>query len=195
MTPYRSLPTLAALVLSLGATTGHAQGSEAEKKALVAKIVKAQQPALEQFALGLAQMPMQQMLRNAEQVVMARVPADKREATAKAMVGEAQAALKDLTPALKASATKQAQASYSSTLESKFSVAELKEIAQVLESPTMRRFNQLGPEMQQALAQAIANDTKGAVEPRLKALDQKLVQLVNAALPPPPASPDAPKQP
>ncbi|MFO0121577.1 MAG: hypothetical protein ACK520_03805 [Inhella sp.] len=186
---------LTVLALALLAGGVQAQGAEAEKRALVAKILKAQQPGIEQFAIGLAQGPMQQMLRNAEQVVMARVPADKREATAKAMVGEAQAALKDLTPTLKASAMKHAQSSFGSTLEGKFSVAELKEIAQVLESPTMRRFNQVGPEMQQALAQAIANDTKGAVEPRLKALDQKLVQLVNAALPPPPASPHAPKQP
>lgn len=38
------------------------------------------------------------------------------------------------------------------------------------------------------MAQAIANDTKASVEPRLKALDQKLVQLVNAALPSAPAA-------
>jgi hypothetical protein len=177
-----------AAALALAAWHAAAQGSDADKKALVAKIVKLQQPQMEQFALGMAQQPMQQMLRQVEQVVTARVPADKREATAKAMVSEAQAAMKDLEPTLKASAIKQSQATYGATLESKFSAAELKEILQVLESPTMRRFAQLTPELNQAMAQAIANDTKANVEPRLKALDQKLVQLVNAALPSAPAA-------
>lgn len=172
-----------AFALILTAGWAQAQGGDAEKKALVAKIVKLQQAQMEQFALGMAQAPMQQMLRNAEQVVIARVPADKRETTGNAMVAEAQAAMKDLEPGLKASGAKHASATYGATLEAKFSAAELKEILQVLESPTMRRFSQMGPELNQAMAQAIAKDTKGSVEPRLKALDQKLVQLVNAASP------------
>ena len=183
-------PTKLTLIaaLTLAGWLGSAHGADADKKALVAKIVKLQQAQMEQFALGMAQQPMQQMLRQAEQVVVARVPAEKREATAKAMVGEAQAAMKDLEPALKASAVKQSQATYGAALDSKFSAAELKEIVQVLESPTMRRFGQLAPELNQAMAQAIANDTKSSVEPRLKALDQKLVQLVNAAMPSAPAA-------
>jgi hypothetical protein len=181
-----------ALTLAMAGWQASAQGSATEKKALVAKIVKLQQAQMEQFAMSMVQAPMQQMLRNAEQVVTARVPTDKQEATAKAMVAEAQAAMQELAPALKASANKQSQATYGAALEGKFSTAELKEIVQVLESPTMRRFGQLTPELNQALAQAIANDTKASVEPRLKALDQKLVQMVNAALPPAAASPKQP---
>ncbi len=185
MTPIK---TALIAALTLAAWQGSAHGADPDKKALVAKIVKMQQAQMEQFALGMAQQPMQQMLRQAEQVVGARVPTEKREATAKAMVAEAQSAMKDLEPALKASAIKQSQATYGAALESKFSAAELKEIVQVMESPTMRRFGQMGPELNQAMAQAIANDTKASVEPRLKALDQKLVQLVNAALPTAPAA-------
>jgi len=189
----KSLKLALASTLLFSAGWALAQGADAEKKALVAKIVKLQQPAMEQFALGLVQGPMQQMLRSAEQVVMARVPAEKREATGNAMVAEAQAALKELEPSLKASGAKHAAQTYGAALEAKFSASELKEILQVLESPTMRRFSQMGPELNQSMAQAIAKDTKGNVESRLKALDQKLVQLVNAALPAPNAP--SPKQP
>ncbi len=165
-----------ALVLAAVSLTGQAQTED--KKALIAKVLKLQQSNIEQFGSMLVQQPVQQMMQQAGIALQNRVPADKRESVGKAINEEANKLMKELAPVLRASAVKNASGTLGPALEAKFSVAELKEIAKYLESPTIRSFVQINAEQQQALASKVAGETRATVDPKLRAFDQKLVQLL-----------------
>lgn len=174
----RTIPLIAA-TLTLAATTLLAPVAQAQtKKQLIDKILAIQKPQYEQFGQMMAQAPVQPLVQQAAQVLRARVPEDKREAVGKAMDAELQAYLKDVTPALRASAVKHANEVIGSKLEASFNEAELKQLVGYLESPVIKRYNQLGPEFQQALGQKVAADNKALVESKARALDAKLVDLL-----------------
>ncbi len=166
---------LAALLISASALApAHAQS----KKELAAKIVTLQKAQHEQFGMNLAQAPIQQLVQNAGQVLRARVPADKREATGKAMDDELRAYMKDVGPALRASAVKHAGEQLTAKLEADFNETELKQVLQFLESPAIRRYHQIGAELNNAVAQKVLGDNRNLIETRAKALDQKLAELL-----------------
>jgi hypothetical protein len=73
-------------------------------------------------------------------------------------------------------ATRVAPGVVGSALEEKFSEEELKTLLAWLESPVSRKFQQTAVEMQQALSQKVLADTKPAIEPKLKALEQTLTK-------------------
>jgi len=156
------------------------------KKQLVEKILAIQKPQYEQFGVMMAQAPVQQLLQQAAQVLRARVPEDKRESVGKAMDEEVKAYMKDVTPALRASAIKHAPEAIGAKLEAGFNEAELKQLIQYLESPVIKRYNQLGPEFQNALGQKVAAEQRALIETKAKALDAKLVELLG--IKPPPAA-------
>ncbi len=158
------------------------------KKQLIEKILAVQKPQFEQFGQMMAMAPVQPMVQQASQVLRARVAEDKREAVGKAMDAELQAYLKDVVPAMRASALKHANEVMGSKLEAGFNEAELKQLLGFLESPVIRRFNQLGPDLQQALGQKVGNDNKTLIEAKARALDAKLVDLLGLKPAPAPAS-------
>lgn len=182
-------PLLLAAVLAAVSLTGQAQS--ADKKALVAKTLKLQQPQIEQFGVMLVQSPVQQMLQQAGIALRSRVPEDKREEVSKAIDEETRKLLADITPVVRSAAIKSAPSTMGAALESKFSEAELKEINTILESAAFKRFLQVNGESQQALAAKVAADTRATVDPKLRAFDQKLVQLLG--LQQPAAAAPAPK--
>ncbi len=69
-------------------------------------------------------------------------------------------------------AVKLAPTTIGSLLEEKFSEAELKQLADFLESPVYNKYQQLGGDMQKVLLEKLLADTKGTVEPKITALDQ-----------------------
>ena len=73
-------------------------------------------------------------------------------------------------------------------LDTKFTEDELRQIIVALESPVLRKFSLLAPELQKALADKVVADTKGQIEPKLKALGQVVEKRVYTAAPPPPAA-------
>lgn len=165
-------PLLAGLLLcaSLLVPSAHAQG----KKELVNKVLALQKPQYEQFGLMMAQGSIQPMIQGAGMALQQRVAADKREAVGKAMDAEVQAFMKDVGPALRASALKNAPEAIGAKLEASFNEAELKQIIGYLESPVMKRYIQLGPEFQQALATKMRADNQQLIETKARALNGKL---------------------
>ncbi len=180
-------PLLAATlaVCALVAPAAHAQS----KKELVAKIVAMQKPQYEQFGSMLTNAPIQQLVQGASQVLRARVPEDKREAVGKAMDAELAQYRKDVEPAMRASVIKHAPEAIGSKLEASFSEAELKQIMGYLESPVIKRYVQLGPEMQNALAQRAATENRALVEAKAKQLDVRLADLLGLKQPAAQAAP------
>jgi uncharacterized protein len=148
------------------------------KKESINKILAIQKPQYEQFGMVMAQSPVQPLLQQAAQVLRARVPEDKREAVGKAMDAEVQAYMKDVGPPLRASAVKAANEVIAAKLESSFNEAELKQLVQYLESPIIKRYNQLGPELQTTIGQRVGTEHRALVETKAKNLDTKLAELL-----------------
>lgn len=173
---YTPAPFLLAIVLAASAL---APVQAQTKKELVAKVVALQVAQAEQLSNALAQQgPLQQMMAQAGQVLRSRVPEDKREATGKAMEEAVRAYLKDVQPSLRASLVKNIPTLLGQRLESSFNEAELKQIVQTLESPVLKRFNQMGGEMQQALVQKVMSENQALLQDKFKALDTRMAELL-----------------
>jgi uncharacterized protein len=164
----KSVIVVAALVAATGA---HAQ----TKKELVQKVVQLQQPAIEGLARSIAGQTSGQVLQAAGQALQ-RVPADKREQTAQAIRADVQKFYNEAEPVLREHALKIAHATLGPTLEEKFSEDELKQVIAWLESPTAKKFQEIGPELQKDLGEKLVAETRPAIEPKLKALEQTLVK-------------------
>ena len=160
------------LALLTGATLAHAQTPT--KKELAQKLVQLQQPAIDGLARGLVEQPAAQMMQAAGNVLQTQVPADKREAIGKNVEAEVRKFVEESLPLVRERATKIAPAALGAALEEKFSEDELKQLIAWLESPVNKKYQQLGPEMQNGFVQKLVADTRPVVEVRLKALEEKV---------------------
>jgi hypothetical protein len=175
-----------------------AQGALAQevspaKKELVQKLLKLQQAPIEAIGNQLASQTAAQAMQAAGQA-LGRVPPDKREAVGKAIEADVRKFFDETAALLKERAVALAPATVGAVLAEKFSEEELKVLLTWLESPVARKYQQLGPEMQQGLAQKLVAETRAQVEPKLKRLDESITAKVNAAAAAPkPAAPAAKK--
>jgi hypothetical protein len=175
----------AALAISLLAASPATYAQS--KKELVAKVVQLRAPAVERLARTIAMDPAQTAL-NAARQVMQFVPADKREALAKQVQADVKAFYDDTEAKLRESGARNAAATIGPILEEKFTEDELKLIITWLESSAAKKYEQLEPDMQAQLTRKMVEDTKPAVEPKLRALEETLKKRFAAYAPPPAAS-------
>ena len=162
-----------AVALLSCATLAHAQGTPT-KKELVAKVLQLQQPGIEGMAKQLAQGPVMQMMQQANNVLQTQVPPDKREAIAKNIEAEAKKFIDEAIPVIRDHALKLAPTTVGTIMEEKFSEDELKALIAWLESPVNKKYQQLGPEMQNAMVQKLMAETAPLLDPKLQALQQKM---------------------
>jgi hypothetical protein len=165
----------------------------AAKKELVKKALQLQQAGIEGVGVGMANQAAGQVMQMAGPGI-ARAPEEKRRALVADLQGEVRKFQADVAPVLRASAVKWAPSTLGTTLEEKFSEDELKVLIAWLESPVSRKYQEVTPEAQQALAQKIVTETRPQVEPKLKALEQAMLAKLNAATATAPAG-AAPAQP
>ncbi len=183
MTAIKQLARAALITCLAGAASlAMAQGAASPaKQALVQKVLQLQQPAIESLGAALVAGPAQQLLQGARQALN-QVPADKREALAKETQTDIQKFFDANAPALRERALKLAPTTIAPLLEERFTEDELKVLIAWLESPVSRKFSQVAPEGTQALSQKLAEDMRGQVEPKLKALEQTMAAKFNAAI-------------
>lgn len=171
--------SLALAILCLAGAV-HAQSSPA-KKELVARVLKLQQAGIESVGRTITERPALQMLQQAIVVVQQRVPADKRESVAKELQADARKYADEAVPVVSARAVKLAPDSIGTLLEEKFSEDELKQIVSFLESPVYKKYDDLSGDMQKVLIEKLVADTRGIIEPKIKALDQSMGDRLRAA--------------
>ena len=111
----KSTTRLIALAVLAACSVGAAQAQT--KKELVQKLLLLQRPSIEIMARQLAEQPAQQIADSARRVLQARVPADKREATAKAADAELKKYLDEAVPLVREKALQQADATLGPLLE------------------------------------------------------------------------------
>ncbi len=182
---------LAVALLSM-AVLAHSEPTPA-KKELLNKLMQLEQPLIETTARQLAEQSIAQLIQQVGATIQFRVPVEKREALGKDIQSDVKKYAEDVTPLLRERATKLAPVSLGTVLDSKFTEDELRQLIVVLESPVLRKYSQAVPELQKALIDKVVADSKGQVEPKLKALDQAVGKRLNAVLQPAaPASAPAP---
>jgi hypothetical protein len=162
------------------------------KKELVQKVLSLQQGSVEGLARALAEQPAMQVLQLVGPQIQNRVPADKREALARDIQSDARKYVDEAFPLVRERALKLAPTVVGPLLEEKFTEDELKTLAAFLESPAIRKYQQLAPEMQRALADKLVADSKPTIEPKVRALEQSVSRRLDAALAGPAAAGSGP---
>jgi len=150
--------------------------SSPAKKELVARVIKLQQPGIEGMARGLVEQPAAELLNNVAGALPNRIARDKQDAVAKEIQGDVQKYLDESTPIVLERAVRLAPATIGPILEEKFSEDELKQVVAIIESPVYSKFQRLGDDMQKALAEKLLAETRGTVEPKVRALQQTVAK-------------------
>jgi hypothetical protein len=184
-----ALPSVAQVAAPPPAPAAAPLATSPAKKELVKKTLQLQQAGIEGIGVGMANQAAGQLLQLVSPAV-ARLPEDKRKSVANDLQAEVRKFQGEVTPILRASATKWAPSTLGTLLEEKLTEDELKTLIAWLESPVSRKYQQLSNEAQQALTQKIVEETRSQVEPKLKALEQTMMAKLQAAsAAPPPAAP------
>lgn len=152
------------------------------KKDLVARILKQQQVGIENIARSLVEQPAIELMGNAASALPSRVARDKQEAVAKEIQADVQKYLAEAVPLAQARAVRIAPASVGALLEEKFSEEELKQLVAIVESPIYTRFQRMGDDMQKALADKLVAETRGTIEPKVRALEQSVARRLGVPL-------------
>jgi len=184
--------------LAFAQSTPAVPASSPAKKELVAKLLKLQQPGLEGLARQIAEQPAAQMLNQAGTALSSRVPADQQQAVAAQIQADAKKYADEAVPVVRASALKLAPSTVGAVLEKDFTEDELKQIVAIqesLESPAYVKYRSKSEEMQKALLEKVIPDTKGSIEPKVRALEQTISKRLGITETPAaaPAKPAAPK--
>ena len=173
LTMKTQIRTLAAAFILLGVATAPAMAQS--KKELVDRVVLLQQPGVEAMARNMAEQPAIQLVMQARQFIQ-NVPADKRDAAVKNIDVELKKYADDVVPLLRDRAVKIAPTIIGPELDKNFNEDELKQLINWLESPVIKRFQDLTPNMQRALSDKLVNETRAQVEPKLTALEAAMAK-------------------
>ena len=174
---YKMLVWSAALV---GAGMAQAQTAapapvSAAKKELVAKLLKLQQPGIENMARQLVEQPARQMLQQAGPALQ-RLPAERRDAVARDIEADVRKYFEESAPIVASRAVNLAPSTIGVLLEERLSEDELREVITILESPANRKFQGLAGEMQRAIGEKLIAETRAEIDGKVRALDQTVAR-------------------
>lgn len=168
------------------ASTAFAQSTPAApaspaKKELVARLLQLQQPGIDNMAKMIAERPVQVLMQQAGQALQSQVPPEKREATAKSLQADAQKFVDEATPVIRERAMKLVPSTVGALMEERFSEDELKQLIAWHESPIKKKYEQVGPELQNSLVQKLLAEAGPVLDPKLQALQQKMGTTLRSA--------------
>lgn len=152
------------------------------KKELVARVLKLQQPGIEAMGRVLAEQPAQQLFVQARNALQ-RVPAEKRDALAREIEGDFRKYAEEAVPVVRDRAVALAPSTIGPLLEQRFTEDELRQIIAMLENPVNAKYQAIAGDMQKALGEKLVAETRGAVEPKVQALQQSINNRLTAAVP------------
>jgi hypothetical protein len=146
-----------------------------------------QQPGMEALARNLVEQPAMEMLDRAGAALPQRVPPEKREAVGRDIQNDVKKFVDDTVPIVRDRVTKLAPTTVGAMMEEKFTEAELKEIATMMESPTFAKFQAMGGDLQRSLVEKLIVETKPQVEPKLRGLEETIAKRLGVNMEPPKA--------
>ena len=151
--------------------TAAATPASPAKKELVAKLLKLQQPGIENMARQLVEQPARQMLQQAGPALQ-RLPAERRDAVARDIEADVRKYFEESAPIVASRAVNLAPSTIGVLLEERMTEDELREVIAILESPVNRKFQGMAGDMQRAIGEKLIAETRGEIEGKVRALDQ-----------------------
>ncbi len=175
MTQFARVATVA--VLSVAALHAHADAKQDQIK----RLPSLQKSELDALATDLAQNPARQIMAQAQNVLLQVVPPEKREGAAKQITAELTKFVESSTPDIKASANKVAVDAVTPVMSGKFSEEELKQLVVMLNSPIIKKYQEILPELNQALLEKISADSRAQFEPKVQSLQTSVRNILDTA--------------
>jgi hypothetical protein len=191
----RSAQSLLILAIAAACCASAQAQTTSGKKETVARILKVQQPGMEALARNLVEQPAMEMMDRAGAALPQRVPPEKREAVGRDIQNDVKKFVDDTVPIVRERVVKLAPSTVGAMMEEKFTEAELKEIATMMESPTFAKFQAMGGDLQRSLVEKLIVETKPQVEPRLRTLEETIAKRLGVNTEAPKAAAPAPKAP
>lgn len=176
---FKQIALLSALVCALAAPTAYAENNT--KKELIEKLLTLQQPAVDAAARNITEQQPMQMAASAQRVIMQNVPEDKRQATAQAVDAELKKYVQTAAPVIQASAQKLTKSTMAPALDERFTEDELRKLIAILESPELKKYNTVLPEMTDKLLDKIIVDARPTVDPALNKTAANVRQILQNA--------------
>ena len=172
--------TLLAAALAVAGSAPAQTPPSPAKKELIAKVLKLQQPDIENAARMLTEQPAMQLWQQAAQTLQ-RMPTERRDALAQDIQADLRRYAEETGPLVRERAVNLAPTTIGTVLDERLSEDELRQIVALLESPTVKKYQALFPEMQRSLSEKLVSEARGDVEPRLRAVQQAIGQRLGVA--------------
>ena len=169
----------AALCLSACALAP-AWGQATEGKAkLIERLLTLWHP--DDVVVVMVQRPAADALQQARIALQGRVTAERRDATLKDIAVDVQKYIDEATPIARDAARRQLDNSVVPILQQQFSEDELKQLIAMLESPVKKKFEQLIPQMERALGEKVATESRPVIDPKMQELTKAVGLKLRAA--------------
>ena len=100
----------------------------------------------------------------------------------KEIAGDVKKFLDENSPVIRTNTQKLTSSTVAPILTEKFTEEELRQLITILESPVKKKFETLVPDMQKALGEKLAADTRSTIEPKLEELRQRIGSRLRTAM-------------
>ena len=151
-----------------------------DKAALIKQFLELQRPGVEALARGLVEESSLPVARAGAGYLQTQVPEAKREAAGKAADAELKKYFDSAYPIVRDKAVEVAPAALTPVLEQNFSEDELRQLVAWINSPVSKKYQEINPQLQAALAERVVTDTRGSIEPKLEQLDKAVAKALGA---------------
>jgi len=177
------------------ALAGSSMAMAQDKSAMVKQFLDLQRPGIEALARGLVEQSSAPIAQAGSQYLQTQVPAEKREAAAKAADAELKKYFDDAYPLVRDKAVALAPDALGPILRDNFSEEELRQLLAWINSPLSKKYQELNPKMQTALTEKLVAETRSSIEPKMRTLDANVAKALGAPTEGAPAAKSAPKAP
>ena len=151
-----------------------------DKAPLIKQFIDLQRPGIESLARGLVEQSSAPIAQAGSAYLQTQVPADKREAAAKAADAELKKYFDESYPVVRDKAVALAPDALGPLMDQSFTADELKQLVAWISSPLSKKYQELNPKMQTALTEKLVAETRSTIEPKMKTLDENVAKALGA---------------
>jgi len=162
------------------ALAGSSMAMAQDKAAMVKQFLDLQRPGIEALARGLVEQSSAPIAQAGSQYLQTQVPAEKREAAAKAADAELRKYFDEAYPIVRDKAVALAPDALGPILRDNFTEEELRQLLAWINSPLSKKYQELNPKMQTALTEKLVAETRPTIEPKMRTLDANVAKALGA---------------
>ncbi|MDM0016180.1 DUF2059 domain-containing protein [Variovorax saccharolyticus] len=168
------------LALVTAALAGSSLAMAQDKAAMIKQFIELQRPGVESLARGLVEQSSAPIAQAGSQYLQTQVPAEKREAAAKAADVELKKYFDEAYPIVRDKAVQLAPGALAPLMEQNFSEEEMRQLLAWISSPLSKKYQEINPKLQTALTEKLVAETRATIEPKMVALDASVAKALGA---------------